>query len=157
MEHLQNHFESDFEKGDVLVDFLAFDEPVGVFVPDSGIEGFDGFGEAVVCEIVFDFFFAGGEFAANPVFTHVVGRVIGGGVGVLINEGLNKSSDVPELVTEVAAGDDGVLGEGLVHAGGAAAENAEAEGVGAILRDKFNGVDDVTFGFGHFLTVCVKH
>lgn len=183
MEHLQNHLESDFEEGDVLVDFLAFDEPVGVFVPDSGIEGFDGFGEAVVCEIVLDFFFAGGEFAADPVFAHVVGRVgkfgasfDGAGIddfGILffggdfdgdravrmgfVDEGLDETGDIPEFITEVAARNDGVFGEGLVHAGGTATENAETEGVGAIFRDKFDRVDDVALRFRHFLAMSVKH
>lgn len=183
MEHLQNHLEGDFEEGDVLVDFLTFDEPVGVFVPDGGIEGFDGFGEAIVREIVFDFFFAGGEFAANPVFAHVVGRVgklgasfdsagiddfgillFGGdfdgdrtvGMG-FVDEGLDETGDVPKFITEVAAGNDGVLGEGLVHAGGTAAENTKTEGVGAIFRDEFDRIDDVAFRFRHFLAMSVKH
>jgi len=171
VEHLENHFESGLEEGDVLVNLLAFDEPVGIFVPDGGVEGFDGFGEAVVCEIVLNFFFTGGEFAADPVFAHVVGRVgklgasgdgtfvddvsglfFGGdfdgdwavGVG-FVDHALNEAGDVPEFVTEVTAGDDGIFGEGLVHTGGAAAENAETEGVGAVFRDKFDWVDNVAF------------
>ena len=183
MEHLQNHLEGDFEERDVFVDFLAFDEPVGVFVPDGGIEGFDGFREAIIREIVFDFFLAGGEFAANPVFAHVVGRVgkLGAGcdgtsiddfsvlffggdfdgdwaVGVgFVNEGLDETGDIPELVTEVAAGNDGVFGEGLVHAGRTATEDTEAEGIRTVFGDEFNRVDDIAFGFGHFLTVSVKY
>lgn len=183
MEHLQYHFESDFEEGNVLVDFLAFDEPVGIFIPDSGIEGLDGFGEAVAREIVFDFFLAGGEFATNPVFAHVVGRVgkFGAGFnsasvddfGVLffggdfdgdwavgmrfVDEGLDEAGDVPEFITEVAARNDGVFREGLVHAGGATTENAEAEGVRAIFRDELDWVNDVAFRFRHFLTMRVKH
>ena len=171
MEHFEDHFESGLEEGDVLVNLLAFDEPIGVFVPDGGVEGFDGFREAVVREIVLDFFFAGGEFAADPVFAHVVGRVgklgasgdgtfvddVGGlffggdfdgdwavGVG-FVDHALNEAGDVPEFVTEVATGDDGVFGEGLVHAGGAATKNAEAEGVGAVFCDEFDRVDDVAF------------
>ena len=52
---------------------LAFNEPVGVFIPDGRIEGFNGFGRYLVRESILDFFFAGGKLAANPVFTHVVG------------------------------------------------------------------------------------
>lgn len=61
----------------------------------------------------------------------------------VIDDGLDEAGDVPEFVAEVAAGDDGVFGEGLVHAGGAAAEDAEAEGVGAVFGDEVDGVDDV--------------
>ena len=161
MEHFEDHLESDFEEGDIFVDFLAFNEPIGVFIPDGGIEGFDGFGEAVVCKIVLDFFFVGGKFAANPVFAHVVGRVgkLGTGldgtfvddfgvffgsedfqsnwaVGVgFVDHALDEAGDVPEFIAEVAAGDDGVFGEGLVHTGGATAENAETEGVGTVFGD----------------------
>ena len=33
---------------------MAFEEPVGVFVPDSGVDFFDGFGEAIRAHVVFD-------------------------------------------------------------------------------------------------------
>jgi len=56
---------------------LAFEEPVGVFVPDSGVKGFDGFGEAIMREIVLDGFLAGGKLTTNPVFTEVIGRIGG--------------------------------------------------------------------------------
>ena len=51
--------------------------------------------------------------------------------------------DVPEFVAEVAAGDDGIFAEGLVHAGGAAAEDAETESVGAVFGDKVHWVNNV--------------
>lgn len=75
VKHFEDHLESDFEKREIFVNLLALNEPVGVFIPDSGIESFDGFGEAIVLKIVFDGFFAGGELAANPVFTKVIGRI----------------------------------------------------------------------------------
>ena len=52
---------------------------------------------------------------------------------VFVHDALDKTGDVPEFVTEVAAGDDTVFGEGLIHAGGAAAEDAEAESIGAVF------------------------
>lgn len=74
-----------------------------------------------------------------------------------IDEGLDEAGDIPEFITEIAAGDDGILGEGLVHAGGAAAENTEAEGVGAVFRNHVHRIDDVAFALGHFLAVSVEN
>lgn len=82
VEHLQNHFKSDLEKREIFIDFLAFEEPVGVFIPNRGIESFDGFREAIMLEIVLNGFFAGGEFAADPIFAEVVG-----GIGGLLPSG----------------------------------------------------------------------
>ncbi len=75
VKHLENHLEGDFEKGNILVNLLTFDEPVSVFIPDSRGESLDGFGEAIFLEIIFDFFFALGEFATNPIFTNIIGRI----------------------------------------------------------------------------------
>ena len=56
MEGDKECFESLFEKWNVFINFLRFEEPVGVFVPDGAVEGFDGFGEAVTCHVLFDLF-----------------------------------------------------------------------------------------------------
>lgn len=74
-----------------------------------------------------------------------------------VDEGLNEAGDVPEFVAEIAARDNGIFGEGLVHTGGTAAENTEAEGIGAIFGDHIHRVDDVAFTLGHFLAVSVEH
>ena len=98
---------------------MAFDEPVGVFVPDSRVKDFDGFGEAVFGEILFEHGATTVEFATDPIFAGVVGGVVGENVGVtlgfgfFVNETLGEARDVPELVTEVAAGDNGVFGESI--------------------------------------------
>ena len=42
------------------------------------------------------------------------------------------------------------------EAGGAAAEDAEAEGVGAVFGDEVERVDDVTLGLAHFFAVGVE-
>ncbi len=162
---------------------MALDEPVGVFIPDGGIESFDGFGEAVVLEIVLDGFFASGEFAADPVLTEVIGGIrrleagldltlvddIGRefliqdldsnrGIGMrFVDERLDEARDIPEFIAEIAAGDDGIFGEGLVHASGATAENAEAESVGTVFGDHIHRIDDVAFALGHFLAMSVEH
>lgn len=182
MEHLENHLEGDFEKRKILVDFLTFQKPVGVFVPDGGIENLNSFGEAIMLEIVLDGFFASGEFATDPVFTKVVGRIrhlktglnlafvdnVGRefliqdfdsdrGVGVrFVNERLNEAGDIPEFVTEIATGNDGIFGEGLVHTGRAATKNTEAESVGTVFRNHVHGIDDVALALGHFLAVGVE-
>ncbi len=183
VEHFEDRLKSDLEQGNVLVDLLTFDEPVGVFVPDDRIEGFDGFGEAIVGKVVFDLFFGGGELAADPIFTKVVGRVgklatsldgsfvddrgvkfvrgnfeSGKTIGMrLIDHTLDKTSDIPEFVAEVATGDDRVLRESLVHTGGTATKNTETESVRAVLGDELNRVNNVAFRFRHFLTMSVKY
>lgn len=47
MEQDEDVFEGFLEERDVFVDFLAFDKPIGVLVPDGVVEQFAGFGEAV--------------------------------------------------------------------------------------------------------------
>ena len=42
------------------------------------------------------------------------------------------------------------------EAGGAGAQDTDAEGVGAVFGDDFYGVDDVAFTFGHFLTFFIE-
>lgn len=74
----------------------------------------------------------------------------------LIDERLNKAGDIPEFITEIAAGNDGIFGEGLIHAGGAATEDAETEGVGTIFSDHVHRIDDITLTFRHFLAVGVE-
>ena len=68
--HDEEVFEGGLEEREVFVDFLAFEEPVGVFVPDGGVDELDGFGEAVVDEVFFEVFVEAVEFAADPVFAH---------------------------------------------------------------------------------------
>lgn len=75
----------------------------------------------------------------------------------LIDERLNEAGNIPELIAEIAAGNDGIFGEGLIHASGATTENAEAEGVGAVFSDHVHRVDNVTLALGHLLAVGVKH
>ena len=74
----------------------------------------------------------------------------------IIGHRLDETGDVPEFVTEVAAGDDGLFGEGLVHAGGATPEDAETEGVGAIFGNEIHRIDDVAFTLAHLLAVGVE-
>ena len=69
---------------------------------------------------------------------------------------MDEAGDVPELVAEVAAGDDGVFGEGLIHAGGAAAEDTHTKSIGTIFADHVYRVDDVAFRLAHFLTVGIQ-
>lgn len=125
MKHLEDHFESIFEERDVFVDLLTLDEPGGVFVPDGIRKSLDGFGKTISGEIVFDFFFAGSQFAANPIFARVIGGVgklsasgdsafvddfgvhFGGGdfesnrtaALRLVDHTLNKSCKIPEFIT----------------------------------------------------------
>lgn len=183
MEHLENHFEGDFEEREIFVNLLTFDEPVGVFVPNGGIEGFDGFREAIMLKVIFDGFFASGKLAADPIFAEMIGG-IGGlfaglnlafvddgggeflvqnfdgnrGIGMgLVDERLDKAGDIPEFITQVATRDNGIFGESLVHASRAATENAKAESVGAVFGDHIHGIDNVAFALGHLLAVGVEN
>ena len=47
--------------------------------------------------------------------------------------GVDETGDVPEFVAEVARGKNGIFGESLSHAGGAATENTETEGIGTVF------------------------
>lgn len=183
MEYLENHFEGDFEEREIFVNLLTFDEPVGVFVPNGGIEGFDGFREAIMLKVIFDDFFASGKLAADPIFTEMIGG-IGGlfaslnlafvddgggeflvqnfdgnrGIGMgLVDERLDKAGDIPEFITQVATRDNGIFGESLVHASRAATENAKAESVGTVFGDHIYGIDNVAFALGHLLAVGVEN
>ena len=69
--------EGDFEKWDITVNFLALEEPVGIFVPDGLVQSFDGFGEAIRFHILFDLFDTAVNFAANPVLAHGVSCIRG--------------------------------------------------------------------------------
>ena len=73
MEHDEDVLKGLFEERGVFVDFLALEEPVGVFVPDGVVEEFDGFGKAVLPYQFVELLFAVVEFAADPVFAHVEG------------------------------------------------------------------------------------
>jgi len=73
VEHDEDVFEGFLEERGIFVDFLAFEEPVSVFVPNGVVEEFDGFGEAVLPYQFVEFGFAVVKFAADPVFAHVDG------------------------------------------------------------------------------------
>lgn len=164
----QEVLEGFLEEGDVLEDLLGFEEPVSVFVPDGVVEEFIGLGEAVMFDQAGGFADGEIEFADDPIFAHVVGADfapvhIGGGkfsavdgVAGFVDEVLDEAGDVPKLIAEVAAGNDGGFGEGLVLAGGTVGDDTEAEGVGAVFDHHVHGVDDVAFGFAHFLAVGVE-
>ena len=72
---------------------MAFEEPVGVFVPYSAVEGFDGFGEAVFAHVAFDLELEVVQLAADPVFAHAI-SVIGYGRIRIILPRTGKSSHV---------------------------------------------------------------
>ena len=54
---------------------MGFEEPVGVFVPDSVVDGFDGFGEAVLFDVAVDLGLEVVKLAADPVFADRVGII----------------------------------------------------------------------------------
>lgn len=75
----------------------------------------------------------------------------------LVDERLDKAGDIPEFITEIATGDNGIFGESLVHASRAATENTKAESVGAVFGDHIHGIDNVAFALGHLLAVGVEN
>lgn len=155
VKHDEDLLKSGFEKGGIFPEFFAFEEPVGVFVPDEIVEKIACFGEAVVVEKLLQLFVGLIEVVANPIFTIVVDGELLVAFGVFVDNLLDKAGDVPELIAEVATSDDFTGAEGLVDTGGAAGDEAEAKGVGAILADDFHWIDDVALGFGHLLAFFI--
>ena len=79
----------------------------------------------------------------------------GGGWVGLVEDGDDIAGGVPELVGEVAAGPNLGLAEAAVVAGGGADGEGKAEGVGAVLVDDFEGIEDVALDLAHLLAVFV--
>ena len=73
----------------------------------------------------------------------------------LVEDGDDIAGGVPELVGEVAAGPNLGLAETAVVAGGGADGEGEAEGVGAVLVDDFEGIEYVALHLTHLLAVFV--
>ena len=119
MEHDKDLLESGFEQWGVFPEFFAFEEPVGVFVPDEVIDEVAGFGKTIVVEELLELLVGLVDLVADPIFAvtgaddFFIGRIV-------VDEVLDEARDVPEFVAEVTAGNDGVFAEGLIHAGGAA-------------------------------------
>ena len=72
MKHDEDLLECGLEKRGVFPEFLAFNEPVGIFVPDEIIEHIASFSEAVMIEKMLHFPVGLVNLMANPVFTIVV-------------------------------------------------------------------------------------
>ena len=118
MEHDKDFLESILEKVGVLPEFFAFEEPVGVFVPDKVIEQVAGFSKAIVLEKLVELFVGAIDFAANPVFAKR-GFFWFWFAFVFINDGLDETADVPKLIAEVATSDNFTGAEGLIDASAA--------------------------------------
>ena len=69
------------------------------------------------------------EMVANPVFAVVVDSKMLVAFGIFVDEALDETRDVPEFVAEIAAGNDTVFAESLVHAGGTTTENAKTKSI----------------------------
>ena len=68
-----------------------------------------------------------------------------------------EAGRVPDLVAEVAVAGDPLLGQLDVPPLGGEGGQGEAEGVGAVLVDDRQRVDDVPLGLGHLLPLGVAH
>lgn len=135
---------------------MAFEEPVGIFVPDQVVKEVAGFGEAVIVKEFLDSFAGLVDLIANPIFAVVVDGELFVSFRIIINELLNEAGDIPEFVAKVATSDNFAGTEGLVDAGRATSNEAEAEGVRAVFADDFDRINDVTFRLGHFLAFFIK-
>ncbi len=155
MKHDKDVFERALEKVGIFPKFFAFEEPVGVFVPDEIVDSVTCLGEAIFAEEALDFFVSSVDFAADPVFAKIVyDYVFILGLGI-VDHILNEACDVPNLVAEVAACDDFAATEGLVDAGAAASDEAEAQSIGTVLCDDFDRIDNVALGLGHLLAFFI--
>ena len=70
---------------------------------------------------------------------------------------MDEAGDIPEFVAKVAAGDDRVLAEGLVHAGRATPQNTETESVRTVFSYELHWVNDIAFTFAHFFAMGIKN
>ena len=77
------------------------------------------------------------------------------GFGGAVYVHLEEAGGVPDFVGEGAVAFGAGLVEGDVGAGRGLRGQREADGVGAVLGDDLDGVDDVALGFGDLLAVGV--
>ncbi len=144
----------------VLPKFLAFEEPVGVFVPNEVVEEVASFCEAVVGEKFLHFPVSFVDLVANPVFAVVyefVGWFLLWVLGIVVDHLLDEARNVPKLVTEIARCNNLAYTEGLIDAGAARSDKAETKSVRAIFCNYGHRIDNVALGLRHLLTLFVEH
>lgn len=129
MKHDENLLERGFKKGGIFPEFLALEEPVGVFVPDEVIQEVSSLGEAIVVEKPLDFFVGFVDLVADPVFAVVVDFDFSGALWVFVDNLLNETRDIPEFVAEIAASNNFAGAKCLINAGGAAGDKAKTKSI----------------------------
>src|SRR6185503_14570724 len=70
---------------------------------------------------------------------------------------LHKASSVPKLVNKVLIPGNPVGGELDIAAHSSHSRQCEAKSIGAVLMHHIEGIDDIAFRFGHFLSLLVAH
>ena len=143
--------------------------PVRVLVPEEGIDGLAGGAEVVRLELVGHLAHERMAARDDPALRQRQRLHLGGAHGLGHRERLalclaqlaeahhDEARRVPQLVGKVAVGRHLLHCERHVLAGGAAGDEREAEGVGAVLLDRVDGVDDVALSLRHLLAVAVAH
>ena len=91
MEHDEYLLEGRLEECGIFPEFLAFEEPIGVLIPNEVIEKIACFSEAVVVEELLELFVGFVEVMANPIFAIVVDGELLVALRILVDEVLNKA------------------------------------------------------------------
>ena len=93
--------------------------------------------------------------AATPRAMTAMGSTVQAGFLGTVEVQEEEASGVPDLVGEGAVALGAALAEGDVGAGRGLAGEGEAHGVGAVLGDNLDGIDDVALGLGHLLPLGI--
>ena len=132
------------------------DVPVGELPPDEVVQDVFDLADLPVLHEGVDArrgLFGAGEDPAVFRVRARRGRLAAGGL-----EGAeHEPGYVPQLVGEVAGGLEPALAQAGVVAGRRAGCDSEPEGVGAVVADGFERVDDVALGLAHLHAVLVPH
>ena len=72
MKHDEDLLECGLEKRGVFPEFLAFNEPVGIFVPDEVVDEIACLCKAIVLDELLELFVGLIDLFANPIFAKVL-------------------------------------------------------------------------------------
>ena len=117
-------------------------------MPDELLHALHRLVELVLLEVCGDFGEGPGEPSEDPEVGGPEGRGPGGGLGQFSEVPGDELSQVVDLDADLLPADDVLLPEGMVDAEGAVGR-VVAEGIGAVLLQDGDGVDDVPGGGVH--------
>ena len=144
--------------GGVQANLGDLDVPVAVNLPDEVLHLLGSQAQLELIQIVGDGAGQVVQGGQNPLVAQVqLIRSGQTGLEVLGQVHHHEAGGVPQLVGEVAAGLDLLVGEAHVVAGGGTQNQGQAQGVGAVLGDDLQRVDAVAQTLGHLAALGIAH